>query len=113
MRTNVEFKTSDGTTLRGWHYSPGSEVTLRSVELASEYEPGLYIPHVSPTPLLMIVDTADQLAPADLALAAYERALQPKSLVLLNGGHFGAYVEDFPASSGAARDWFAKYLGGT
>jgi hypothetical protein len=52
------------------------------------------------------------LAPADLALAAYERALQPKHLVLLNGGHFGAYVEDFPASSAAARDWFAKYLGG-
>jgi fermentation-respiration switch protein FrsA (DUF1100 family) len=87
-------------------------VTLRSVELAGEYEPGLYIQYVSPTPLLMIVDTADQLAPADLALAAYERALQPKHLVLLNGGHFGAYVEDFPASSAAARDWFAKYLGG-
>ena len=85
-------------------------VTLRSVELASEYEPGLYIRHVSPTPLLMIVDTADDLAPADLALEAYERALQPKSLVLLGGGHFAAYVEDFPAASAAARDWFVRHL---
>ncbi len=88
-----------------------NEVTLRTVELASEYEAGLYIQHVSPTPLLMIVDAADLLAPADLALAAYERALQPKSLVLLNGGHFSAYIEDFPASSSAARDWFVQHLG--
>ena len=88
-----------------------NEVTLRSVELASEYEAGLYIQHVSPTPLLMIVDTADQLAPADLALAAYERALQPKQLVLLSGGHFAAYIEDFAASSAAARDWFVNHLG--
>jgi fermentation-respiration switch protein FrsA (DUF1100 family) len=87
-----------------------NEVTLRSVELASEYEPGLYIRHVSPTPLLMIVDTADLLAPADLALEAYERALQPKELVLLNGGHFAAYVEDFEASSSAAADFFARHL---
>jgi uncharacterized protein len=88
-----------------------NEVTLRSVEMASEYEPGLYIRHVSPTPLLMIVDTADLLAPADLALDAYERALQPKALHLLNRGHFAAYVEDFEASSSAARDWFVRHLG--
>jgi pimeloyl-ACP methyl ester carboxylesterase len=88
-----------------------NEVTLRSVEMASEYEPGLYIRHVSPTPLLLIVDTADSLAPADLALDAYERALHPKKLVLLNGGHFAAYIEDFPAASVAARDWFVQHLG--
>jgi hypothetical protein len=88
-----------------------NEVTLRSVEMASEYEPGLYIRHVSPTPLLLIVDTADVLAPADLALDAYERALQPKKLVLLNGGHFAAYIEDFAAASTAAKDWFVQHLG--
>jgi uncharacterized protein len=88
-----------------------NEVTLRSVEFASEYEPGLYIRHVSPTPLLLIVDTADQLAPADLALEAYERALQPKKLVLLNGGHFAAYIEEFATASAAARDWFVQHLG--
>jgi fermentation-respiration switch protein FrsA (DUF1100 family) len=87
-----------------------NEVTLRSVEMASEYEPGLYIRHVSPTPLLLIVDTADVLAPADLALDAYERALQPKKLVLLNGGHFAAYIEDFATASTAARDWFVQHL---
>jgi fermentation-respiration switch protein FrsA (DUF1100 family) len=88
-----------------------NEVTLRSVEMAGEYEPGSYIRHVSPTPLLLIVDTADLLAPADLALDAYERALHPKKLVLLNGGHFAAYVEDFATASTAARDWFVQHLG--
>jgi hypothetical protein len=48
---------------------------------------------------------------ADEALAAYNRALEPKRLVLLPGGHFDAYVKDFPTASGAARDWFRAHLG--
>jgi hypothetical protein len=29
------------------------------------------------------------------------------------GGHFEAYTVGFEASSGAARDWFLRYLGGS
>lgn len=87
-----------------------NEVTLRSVELFSEYEPGTYVAWISPTPLLMIVAAGDHLVPADLALAAYERALEPKRLVLLPGGHFDAYVKDFSVASAAARDWFLQHL---
>jgi fermentation-respiration switch protein FrsA (DUF1100 family) len=47
---------------------------------------------------------------ADEALAAYQRALEPKRLVLLKGGHFDAYVKDFEQASGGARDWFAQHL---
>jgi hypothetical protein len=36
---------------------------------------------------------------------------EPKQLVLLPGGHFDAYVKDFDAASGAARDWFLEHLG--
>ena len=32
-----------------------NEVTLRSVEMFTEYEPGVYIDRISPTPLLMVV----------------------------------------------------------
>ena len=46
----------------------------------------------------------------DEALAAYQRALEPKKLELLPGGHFEAYVEAFDAASGAARDWFVQHL---
>jgi hypothetical protein len=40
----------------------------------------------------------------------HERALEPKRLELLPGGHFDAYVADFERASGAARDWFVEHL---
>lgn len=87
-----------------------NEVTLRSVEMFTEYEPVSYLPYISPTPLLLVVAHGDHLVPSELALAAYERAHQPKDLVILAGGHFDAYVTDFDAASGQARDWFVRYL---
>jgi fermentation-respiration switch protein FrsA (DUF1100 family) len=41
--------------------------------------------------VLTIVADDDSLAPTDLALAAYARALEPKKLVLVKGGHFDGY----------------------
>jgi uncharacterized protein len=38
-------------------------VTLRSVELFTEYEPGVYIERIAPTPLLMVVAAGDHLTP--------------------------------------------------
>jgi fermentation-respiration switch protein FrsA (DUF1100 family) len=87
-----------------------NEVTLRSAEMLREYEPGSYIKRISPTPLLMIVGNRDVLTATDLALQAYNRALEPKKLVLLDGGHYDPYVNLFSVSSGAARDWFVKHL---
>jgi uncharacterized protein len=86
-------------------------VKLFSVEMLMEYEPGVYVERISPTPLLMVVAASDHLTPTDLALEAYQRAREPKRLVLLPGGHFDAYVKDFDAASGAARDWFLQHLG--
>lgn len=87
-----------------------NEITIQSNRRARMYEPGRWIDRVSPTPLLMIAVTHDTIAPTDLALAAYERALEPKSLVLIPGGHFAAYLESFEVASRAAVDWFVKHL---
>lgn len=87
-----------------------NEVTVRSLDLFLGYDPSSLIALISPTPLLMVVGLADHLTPADLALAAYERALQPKRLVTLRGGHFDAYGTDFTAASSAAVDWFNTHL---
>jgi fermentation-respiration switch protein FrsA (DUF1100 family) len=87
-----------------------NEVTLRSVEMFTEYEPGSYAAFISPTPLMMVVAVGDVLTVADLALGAYERALEPKRLVTLPGGHFDAYVKDFEASAGPATEWFTQHL---
>jgi uncharacterized protein len=87
-----------------------NEVTLRSVELLTEYEPGIYIERISPTPLMMVVGAADHLTVADEALAAFGRAMEPKQLVLLPGGHFDAYTNDFDTAAGEAADWFVRHL---
>ena len=52
-----------------------NEVTLQSVELFTEYEPGAYVEYISPTPLLMVIAAGDHLTVADEAIAAYGRAL--------------------------------------
>jgi uncharacterized protein len=87
-----------------------NEVTLRSVEMFTEYEPASYISFVSPTPLLMVVARGDVLAVSELAFQAYEKALEPKRIVALSGGHFDAYTKDFEASAGAATAWFVEHL---
>ena len=87
-----------------------NEVTLRSVEMFMEYEPGSYVGFVSPTPLMMVVALGDHLTVADQALAAYERALAPKRLVTLPSGHFDAYVAGFDSASQAATEWFVQHL---
>lgn len=87
-----------------------NEVTLRSLEMFTEYEPAAYLPHISPTPLLMMPGAHDVLVPTELAVAAYEKAREPKKLVLLNGGHFDAYVKGFDASVEPAVAWFVEHL---
>jgi fermentation-respiration switch protein FrsA (DUF1100 family) len=75
------------------------------------YEPGHWISRVSPTPLLMVVATHDTITLTDLELAAYERALQPKRLVTIPGGHFDPYLSQFDKASAAAVSWFKEHLG--
>jgi len=89
-----------------------NEVTLRTVEMLGEYEPGIYLPYISPTPLLLLVAEGDHLTPSEFAIAAFDEAHQPKELVIMPGGHFDAYTKGFEASSGPARDWFLRHLGG-
>lgn len=60
-------------------------------------------------PLLIVAATADRLTPPGPAKAALSSA--PKlEVVEVPGGHFDAYVDSFPASSGAAVAWFQRHL---
>lgn len=87
-----------------------NSVTLRSAEMAFEYEPAAYIERIAPTPLMLVVADHDTLTPTDCALVAYKRALEPKRLALIPGGHFDPYVRHFDLASGAACDWFCQHL---
>jgi uncharacterized protein len=87
-----------------------NEVTLRSTRAARTYEPGAWVSCVSPTPLLMVIASNDKVTVADLALAAYERALEPKRLALIPGGHFDPYLDEFSVAEAAATAWFREHL---
>jgi hypothetical protein len=97
-----------------------NEVTLRCFDMLMEYEPEAFIARVAPTPLCMVVAENDVLTPTDMALAAYEKAREPKRLVILPGGHFDAYLTEplgdfvktpgFELSSAAARDFLVEHL---
>jgi len=102
----VAFWTSAAEIAPSWR----NEVTLRSLELASEYEPGMVIDRIGPTPLLMIVADKDDVTPTDLALAAYNRATEPKRLRIIPGGHFSPYTDQFDAASSEALTWFSTHL---
>jgi hypothetical protein len=86
------------------------KVTVRSTRWARMYAPGEFIERVSPTPLLMLVADHDHTAVTDLALKAFERALEPKPLVMIRGGHFDPYLGGFETASRAAVDWFKRHL---
>jgi fermentation-respiration switch protein FrsA (DUF1100 family) len=87
-----------------------NKVTVRSTRWSRMYAPGDFIDRVSPTPLLMVVADHDSVVGTDLALAAYEHALEPKRLAMIKGGHFDPYVDQFETASGAAIDWFSDHL---
>lgn len=85
-------------------------VTIRSMEQARDYEPAVYIGRISPTPLLMVVADQDNVTLTDLALQAYNHALEPKKLVMVPGEHWVPYVEQFEQASTTARKWFVEHL---
>jgi uncharacterized protein len=88
-----------------------NQVTFESVEQGMEYQPGAAIHLISPTPLLMVVATHDATAPTDLALTAYSRALEPKTLIFSKGTHWAGENEQEDAKLvGPVVDWFKQQL---
>jgi cephalosporin-C deacetylase-like acetyl esterase len=114
MRIAASYRARDAIDFYLQPVPPGAwenNVTVRSTRAARMYEPGQWIARVSPTPLLMVVAMRDTITLTDLELAAYERALQPKRLVTIEGGHFDPYLSQIRVSSGAAVEWFKQHLG--
>jgi len=68
-----------------------NRLTFESIEHCLYYEPIPHIEAIFLAPLYLIVGEKDFLAPADLAAALYARAMEPKSLTILKGGHFDAF----------------------
>jgi hypothetical protein len=90
-----------------------NQVTMESLEKMLEYNVSVVLPRISPTPVLMVLGEKDTLIPIDMAMKGYERLREPKGLCVVDCGHFELYHLDpwFSKASGAATDWFKKYLG--
>jgi hypothetical protein len=84
--------------------------TVRSLELALEYNPAANIHLISPTPLMIVVAQNDVLTLTDLAIEAFGRAREPKQLVIIPGGHFDAYVSGFENAATPELTWFKQNL---
>ncbi|MFI9614039.1 alpha/beta hydrolase [Streptomyces sp. NPDC052023] len=90
----------------------------RTVAVVSDDPPSRSVRHAPPgctTPARGSPASAphrleDTVTVTDPALAAYERALEPKRLQLLPGGHFDPYTAHFGQSSAAALAWFREHL---
>lgn len=85
-------------------------VTLKSLEMELEYEPGSYIERTGAKPKLFLIALQDELIPEHLISNAYDRAAEPKNLVRFEGHHFSAYLEKRKEISGLAIDFFKKHL---
>lgn len=90
-----------------------NQVTVESTEIQLEYAPMNYIHLVSPTPLLMVIASDDIVTPTEQQKKAFERAREPKKLVVVPGRHFDAYngpkhMQFFTPEL----QWFQQYLMG-
>lgn len=94
-------------------YAPNwrNQVTIESLEINKEFAPATNIQLISPTPLLMIIASDDIVCRTELQIQAFNRAGEPKKLVITEGGHFNAYQGSaFDEAVSAAVEWFKQYL---
>jgi hypothetical protein len=64
--------------------------------------------YISPTPLLLSVFMEDNVTTPDTILKAYAKALEPKQLQLLPGGHWHAYDSPVFGTNAATQLEFVK-----
>lgn len=88
-----------------------NRVTVETLEIYREYAPTKYIQMIAPTPLLMIVASNDDLVSTKAQLDVFERAHEPKKLVMIEGGHFDVYRgAGFDIAVNEAIAWFRTSL---
>ena len=88
-----------------------NQITLESLEKIREFDPVSLIHLMAPTALLLIPAEKDALLPIDAVKAAYQKAQEPKDIIVLPIKHFDIYREPWLSKAAdAAIDWFKKYL---
>jgi uncharacterized protein len=107
----VEFFAGAKTLMKTWD----DTMTLESVERIFEWSPISLVDRITPRPLLVVSTSGyDVVHPAWFVAQGYERAREPKRLVLLPFDQLGLYSEPGLAISlRHAADFFVEHLGET
>ena len=85
---------------------------LEYVDETLEFHPEWIVDKIAPRPVLFITTNDDRLVPPDESRALYEKAGEPKKLVVLAGyGHYEVYAEPaFGEVMRATVAWFTEHL---
>jgi len=88
-----------------------NEVTLESLEKVREFDAVSLIHMAAPAALLIIAAEQDSLIPLETVKAAYDRAAQPKKLIVHPIKHFEVYGDPWLAKTAdEAIAWFKQHL---
>ncbi|MGH9122009.1 MAG: alpha/beta hydrolase [Acidimicrobiales bacterium] len=103
------YMTAQSTVAPTWR----NELTIESLEKFLEYDPCGPIHMAAPTAIMMIVGNQDVIIPPALAKEAFERAGEPKKMVLIEGRHVDMYpgYPYFEQAVTEATNWFLEHIG--
>ena len=87
------------------------EVQLASAEAIMAYRPIDFVDRIAPRAVMLICVERDATTPEDHAFALYERAGDPKRLVVQTGTtHYAAYAQYGAVVNPLIVEWFQRYL---
>ena len=86
-------------------------VPLRCAEAIMEFTPENYVAAIAPRAVLFIATEGDAVTPEDQTFRMYEKAGQPKKLILQKEtSHYNAYDQYFNLVTPQIIDWYNRYL---
>ena len=89
-----------------------NDITVESLERIREFDPVTHIAMMSPAALLVIAAEHDSLIPIAEVRKTYDRAPDPKKLVVHGIRHFDIYQEPWlSTATSEAIAWFGQHLG--
>lgn len=88
-----------------------TEVQLASAEAIMAYRPIDFVDRIAPRAVMLICVEGDATTPEDHAFALYERAGDPKRLVIQTGTtHYAAYAQYGEVVNPLIVEWFERFL---